>query len=201
MSQGIPQSDCPNLSQTADKESLQPSVASLGIDAFGCRGAFLVNLFRRLGRHSTSPFRDGWTIIVARFMSVTIGVFRLHHGSVNRRAALRRTYFINGFLFHESTIDEDLLRTLPVSLLMLFDHGRHLPLIAARIRDRYTRNHLRAGVCGHLHVVGWAKTAVAHFHGPCIRIGSRCTRLFSVFRFLAGFDPRQMLDCSTNPLG
>src|SRR6476660_631199 len=55
---GIPQEDGSGLAQTAHQQTLEPTIASLGVDAFDGGGSLLIDLFGLRRAHALAPLRN-----------------------------------------------------------------------------------------------------------------------------------------------
>ena len=66
--------------------------------------------------------------------------------------------------------------------------------------DSDSRDDLCFSVGGKLHVVGWTKTAVGHFHDPGVCIGCADAGFLFLVWFLLGFRFRQLIQGGLNPL-
>lgn len=83
------------------------------------------------------------------------------------------------FLRGETPVDRVMVGNLAVTLADACMHRRHLAAVAAIITDLDRDDHSRVAIGGELHVVGWAKSAVAHLHVSRFRIGRAATSLFA----------------------
>src|SRR3972149_6470918 len=191
MYQGVPQGDRPNFDQASHAELLQIAVASQGVNTFRRRGPLLIDFLGLRRGHPLPPCAHCRAVVMSRIMITAVRIFRFLHRGVHRSAFALHLSDI--FLGGESAVDQRFIGHLFIPRLMLFDHRRQLPPIAAAGNHLHTGDDLCFRVRGQLHVISRVKTAVGHLHCRGLWI-SRRNPGFSLFRGLfLGLHFRQAL--------
>src|SRR5947209_7501291 len=111
----VPQGNRLHLLQPAHQQPDQPPVPRLRVAALDRARPLLVDLLRLLRLHPLAPGRNLLAVVGQRLVPIPLGVFRLRHRRVHRRALLLR--LLDVLVLGEAAVNQRLLGAVPEALL------------------------------------------------------------------------------------
>ncbi len=170
MGERVPQRYRLYLVKTTHHKLVKPASTCNSVDTLGSGSALPIDVLCLAASHALAPLGNGRTVITARQMRVTIGIFGLGYRSIHRGASPIGLFDV--VVAGVTAIDEPLGRPLPIALFDLIEHWGKLAKVAAGVAHINPDDELGIGGGGELYVVGRTKTAVGHLHHPRLRIGA-----------------------------